>query len=69
LEYDGLPKDFLQQMRDKVVKLTKDDLLQAARKHLHPDQLRILAVGQADALPQVLSGFGEVKEIKLPPEG
>lgn len=69
LEYDGLPKDFLQQMRDKVVTLTKDDLLQAARKHLHPDQLRILAVGQADALPQVLSGFGEVKEIKLPPEG
>lgn len=69
LEYDGLPKDFLQQMRDKVVKLTKDDLLQAARKHLHPEQLRILAVGPVDALPQVLSGFGEVKEIKLPPEG
>jgi len=69
LEYDGLPKDFLQQMRDKVVKLTKDDLLQAARRHLHPDQLRILAVGPVDALPQVLSGFGEVKEIKLPPEG
>ncbi|MBM4133753.1 MAG: insulinase family protein [Nitrospira sp.] len=69
LEYDGLPKDFLQQTRDKVVKLTKDDLLQVARKHLHPEQLRILAVGQANALPQVLSGFGEVKEIKLPPEG
>ncbi|MBM4121302.1 MAG: insulinase family protein [Nitrospira sp.] len=69
LEYDGLPKDFLQQLRDKVVKLTKDDLLQAARKHLHPDRLRILAVGPPEALPQVLSGFGEVKEIKLPPEG
>lgn len=69
LEYDGLPKDFLQQLRDKVVKLTKDDLLQAARIHLHPDRLKILAVGPADALPQVLSGFGEVKEIKLPPEG
>lgn len=69
LEYDGLPKDFLQQLRDKVVKLTKDDLLQAAHKHLHPGRLRILAVGPADALPQVLSGFGEVKEIKLPPEG
>jgi zinc protease len=69
LEYDGLPKDFLQQLRDKVVKLTKEDLLRAARTHLHPDQLRILAVGPPDALPQVLSGFGEVKEIKLPPEG
>jgi predicted Zn-dependent peptidase len=69
LEYDGLPKDFLQQLRDKVVKLTKEDLLAAARKHLHPDRLRILAVGPPEALPQVLSGFGEVKEIKLPPEG
>jgi predicted Zn-dependent peptidase len=69
LEYDGLPKDFLQQLRDQVVKVTKEDLLRVARTHLHPDRLRILAVGPPDALPQVLNGFGEVKEIKLPPEG
>lgn len=69
LEYDGLPKDFLQQLREKVVKLTKDDLLQAAKKHLHPDRLKILAVGPGEALPRLLSGFGEVKEIKLAPEG
>jgi zinc protease len=69
LEYDGLPKDFLQQLRDKVVKLTKEDLQAAARKHLHPDQLRILAVGQPSALVPLLSSFGEAKEIKLPPEG
>jgi predicted Zn-dependent peptidase len=69
LEYDGLPKDFLQQLRDKVVKLTKDDLLAAARKHLHPDQLRILAVGPPSAIVPLLSGFGETKEIKLESEG
>lgn len=69
LEYDGLPRDFLQQLRDRVVKLTKEDLLAAARKHLHPDQLRILAVGPAESLAGVLSGFGEVREIKLPSEG
>jgi predicted Zn-dependent peptidase len=69
LEYDGLPKDFLQQLRDQVVKLTKEDLLRAARAHLHPDRIKILAVGPAEALPRVLSGFGEVKEIKLVPEG
>ncbi len=69
LEYDGLPKDFLQQLRDKVVKLTKENLLAAARKHLHPDQLRILAVGPPHALVPLLSSFGEAKEIKLPPEG
>ena len=69
LEYDGLPKDFLQQLRDKVVKLTKEDLLAAARKHLHPDHLRILAVGPSNALVPLLSSFGEAKEIKLPSEG
>lgn len=69
LEYDGLPKDFIQQLRDKVVALTKEDLLSAARKHLHPERLRILAVGPPSALVPLLSSFGETKEIKLPPEG
>ena len=69
LEYDGLPQDFLQQLRDKVVKLTKEDLQRVARKHVHPDRLRILAVGPPQSLAPVLSAFGEVKEIKLPPEG
>ena len=53
----------------KVVKLTKEDLLAAARKHLYPERLRILAVGPPESLLRVLSGFGEVEEIKLEPEG
>ena len=69
LEYDGLPKDFLQQLRARVVALTKEDLLAAAKKHFHPDRLTIVAVGPGEALPKLLSGFGEVKEIKLAPEG
>lgn len=69
LEYDGLPKDFLQQLRERVVKLTKEDLLAAAKKHLHPERLKIVAVGSGEALPKVLSSFGEVKEIRLSPEG
>lgn len=69
LEYDGLPKDFLQQLRAKVVRLTKEDVLAAAKKHLHPDQLKIVAVGSGEALPKALSTFGDVKEITLSPEG
>ena len=69
LEYDGLPKDWLQQIRARVVKLTKDDILRAAQKHLHPDRLRLLAVGSGETLQKVLASFGEVKEIKLAPEG
>jgi len=69
LEYDGLPKDFLQQLRARVVALTKEDLLAAAKKHFHPDRLTIVAVGPGETLPKLLSRFGEVKEIKLVPEG
>ncbi len=69
LEYDGLPKDFLQELRDKVVRLTKNDILKASQKHLHPDRLKIVAVGSGETLPEVLSTFGEVKEIKLLSEG
>jgi predicted Zn-dependent peptidase len=67
LEYDGLPKDFLQQLRDQVVKLTKEDILAAAKKHLHPERFKIVAVGPGKTLPAALSTFGEVKEIKLSP--
>ena len=52
-----------------MVKLTKEDVLAAAKKHLHPDRLKIIAVGSGETLPKVLSTFGEVKEIKLSPEG
>lgn len=69
LEYDGLPKDFLQQLRARVVALKKEDILRAAKKHFHPDRLTIVAVGPGEALPKLLSSFGEVKEIKLAPEG
>jgi len=68
LEYDGLPKDFLQQLRTRVVALTKEEILAAAKKHFNPERLTIFAVGSGEALPKLLSGFGEVKEIKLAPE-
>jgi len=68
LEYDGLPKDFLQQLRARVVALTKEEILAAAKKHFNPERLTIVAVGSGEALPKLLSGFGEVKEIKLAPE-
>lgn len=68
LEYDGLPKDFLQQLRTRVIALTKEEILAASKKHFNPERLHIVAVGSGEALPKVLSGFGDVKEIKLAPE-
>ncbi len=63
LEYDGLPRDFLQQLRARVSALTRDEILAAAKKHFHPECLTTVAVGPGESLPKLLSGFGEVKEI------
>jgi zinc protease len=69
LEYDGLPKDFFQQLRERVIKVSKEDVLAAAKKYLLLDRLKIMAVGSGGILSQTLSTFGHVKEIKLNSEG
>ena len=65
LEYYGLPPDFLERYRENVVKLTADDLLSAAQTHYHPDNLTIVAVGQAKTLDTLLPTFGPVRTIVL----
>jgi predicted Zn-dependent peptidase len=67
LEYHGLPPDFLQQFRDGVVRLTKDDLLRVARKHLDPSRLIILAVGKDEDFEKPLTAFGRVTVLSLKP--
>lgn len=69
LEYDGLPKDFFQQLREKVLKVSKEDIVAVARKYLRLDRLKIIAVGAGGTLSKVLSTFGNVKEIRLNSEG
>lgn len=65
LEYYGLPPNFLERYRANVVKLTADDLLKAAQKHYLPDNLTIMAVGQAASFEKPLSTLGVVKKITL----
>ncbi len=67
LEYYGLPEDFLEQYRKNVEKVTKGDILIAARKYLHPDQIIIVTVGDGTLFDKPLSSLGEVKEIILSP--
>jgi zinc protease len=65
LEYDGLPRDFYQQLRKKVLAVSKEDILAAGRKYLRLDRLKIMAVGSGGTLPKELSPFGKVQEISL----
>lgn len=65
LEYDGLPKDFSQQLRERVIKVCKEDVLDAAKKYFVLARLKIMAVGSGGILSNTLSSFGHVEEIKL----
>jgi zinc protease len=64
LEYDGLPKDYLEQYRERVGAVTFEDL-ERAGKHLHPEKALLLVVGKEEDFDQPLSSFGTVKRIEL----
>jgi predicted Zn-dependent peptidase len=61
LEYDGLPSDFFLQLREKILHVSKNDVLAAAKKYLRLDRLKIMAVGSGGALSKVLPTFANVQ--------
>jgi predicted Zn-dependent peptidase len=65
LEYYGYPKDYLDRYRENIAKVTKEDVLRAARKHLHPEAMVISVVGNDAAFDKPLSTIGVVTDIKL----
>ena len=68
-EYYSYPKDFLEKYRSNIEKVTAADILRAAKKHIRPDQLTILAVGRGQDFDQPLDTLGEVDtiDISIPP--
>jgi len=65
LEYYGYPDGYLESYRDNIAKVGKDDVLQAARKYLKPEQFTIMVVGDEKKFDQPLSTLGVVQELKL----
>jgi zinc protease len=60
--YD-LPDDWYDAYRDQVRSVTSDDVLEAARKHLHPEMLQMVVVGNPASVRDRLEGtaFGPVR--------
>jgi zinc protease len=54
----GVPEDFYSTYRERVRALTADEVHAAARTHLHPDRLLVLAVGDTAAVAPMLDGMG-----------
>ncbi|MFQ5789903.1 MAG: M16 family metallopeptidase [Acidobacteriota bacterium] len=71
-QYYGYPKDFLEKFKANIEGVTGEDILRAARAHVRPHRLIILAVGREEDFDQPLSTLGPVNTIDIsipPPEG
>ena len=68
LEFYGLPRDYLQKYLENVSKVTKKDVLEAARKYIHPDKATVLIIGKEAAIETFPKDFGEFKTIELKSE-
>jgi predicted Zn-dependent peptidase len=65
LEYYGYPDGYLEQYRGNIAKITKADILQVAQKYLHPDQFKLVIIGDAAKFDQQLETLGRVRELDL----
>ena len=58
----GLPDDYYDRYRDHVRAITREQILQAAQRYLHPDALQMVVVGDPSAVRTQIAelGFGPV---------
>ncbi len=66
LEFYGYPADYLDRYRDRIAAVTREELLRAARKHLHPDAFKLVVVGDQQRFDTPLTRFGKVTTLNLP---
>lgn len=71
-EYTGRPDSYWQEYTKKMKAVTPDDVLEVAKKYLHPDKLVFLVVGDPGAVeegsdkhPEHYSDFGPVTNLPL----
>jgi zinc protease len=69
-EYYGYPLDWLTRYREGIERATLEEVREAARKYVHPEQFAILVVGPPEGHDRPLSEFGAVTPVDITiPEG
>lgn len=63
LEFYNYPPDYLETYRDKIARVSREEVLAAARKHLKPDAFKLIVVGDAEKFD--LKEFGKIRELDL----
>ena len=64
-----LPEHFYDEYRMRIRNVTTEDVLRAARQHLHPDQLRIVVVGDPVAIAKPLAEIHGAPVELVTPDG
>ena len=65
LEFFDYPAGYLENYRDNIARVTREDVLRVARHYLHPDRMVLMVVGNDQKFDKPLTTFGAVREIKL----
>ncbi len=65
LEFYGYQPDFLDGYRERIAAVTREDILRAARAHLHPKDFKLVVVGDQHKFDKPLSTFGPVTTLEL----
>jgi zinc protease len=64
-EFYGYPKDFLEQYRAGVEKVTAADVLRVANKYVHKEDFRVLVIGNAADFEKQLALLGKVTPVDI----
>ncbi len=62
----GYPETYWATYPDKIRGVTDDQMLAAARRYIHPDQLVVLIVGDKEKLAEQLKKLGRCTELPFP---
>jgi len=65
LKLQGFPDNYYETYIENIRKITKQDVLEAAKKHMDPAKMIIVVVGDEKKFDKPLSTFGKVKTIDL----
>jgi predicted Zn-dependent peptidase len=65
IEFEGLPLNYLETYVDNIKVITKDDIERVAKEYLHPDEIKLLVIGDKDKFDKPLTVFGDVHTIEL----
>ena len=64
-EYYGYPADTLEHFQENIAKVTCAEILAAAKKHLKPQNMLILVVGNPEKFDKPLTEFGKVTPLDI----